>query len=422
MQEARKDELLAGAGESASQTAETIAQDNYLPSSNKIPNSIGLALSGGGFRATLFHLGAIRRLHELGILPKLTTVSSVSGGSILNGFLASRLANALSKGISDFSSEVAHPVRQFCSLDIRRWPALERLIPGLDNSLQLAHQYEEHLTKGKLLKDIPDTPTHMFCCTDLAYGVNWTFAKVECGDYQAGYMPPPSDWQVSTAVAASSCFPPVFKPISLNLDPTKLKDGKATAGPVRDQCIRGMTFTDGGVYDNLALEPIWKNHEVVLSSDGGALFPVGSDIGFPWEIGRFISIPENQALAIRKRWLMASFLTNKLEGTYWGIGGSASKYGVNQGYSGKLAKQYIATIRTDLDSFSAAEASILENHGYWLADAAIKTHVNRLYPSDAPPAKAPNLDWDCSEKKIERVLRESSQRTVFGRSRLWIAS
>jgi NTE family protein len=183
---------------------DTTAGEKYLPSDEKIPNSVGLALSGGGFRATLFHLGAIRRLHELKILPELTTISSVSGGSILNGFLASRLANALSTGLSDFGSEVAFPVRQFCSLDIRRWPALERLVPGLDNSLQLAHQYEEHLTQGKLLKDIPDTPVHLFYCTDLAYGVNWTFAKKGCGDYQAGYMPLPDDCKVSTAVAASS--------------------------------------------------------------------------------------------------------------------------------------------------------------------------------------------------------------------------
>src|SRR5258708_28218128 len=188
MENAGKDELMGRAGEPTGQIAEAIEKDKYLPSPNKIPNSIGLALSGGGFRATLFHLGAIRRLHELGVLSKLTTISSVSGGSILNGFLASRLVNSLSKGISDFSSEVAVPVRQFCSLDIRRWPALERLVPGLDNSLQLAHQYEEHLTKGKLLKDIPDTPNHIFCCTDLAYVVNWTFTKKDCGDYQAGYM------------------------------------------------------------------------------------------------------------------------------------------------------------------------------------------------------------------------------------------
>src|SRR5258708_21740913 len=120
MENAGKDELMGRAGEPTGQTAEAIEKDKYLPSSDKIPNSIGLALSGGGFRATLFHLGAIRRLHELKILPKLTTISSVSGGSILNGFLASRLANALSKAISGFNAEVAVPGRQFCSLDIRR--------------------------------------------------------------------------------------------------------------------------------------------------------------------------------------------------------------------------------------------------------------------------------------------------------------
>jgi NTE family protein len=398
------------------QMTESLAGEKYLPSSQKIPDSIGLALSGGGFRATLFHLGAIRRLHELGILYKLTTISSVSGGSIINGFLASRLANALSNRISDFSSEVAGPVRQFCSLDIRRWPGLERLVPGMDNSLQLAHQYDVHLTNGRLLKDIPERPNHVFCCTELAYGVNWTFTKQACGDYQVGYTVPPDDWKLSTAIAASSCFPPVFKPMSLNLDPNKLQRGKASAGPVRDQCIKGMTFTDGGVYDNLGLEPIWKNHEVVLSSDGGALFPVGGDIGFTWEIGRFISIPEKQALAVRKRWLIASFLTGTLAGTYWGIGGSASDYGVKQGYSKKLATRYIAPIRTDLDSFSDAEASVLENHGYWLADVAIKTHLSKLYPCNAPVARAPNLDWDCSEEKIERALQHSPQRTVFGRS------
>jgi predicted acylesterase/phospholipase RssA len=89
------------------------ASAEYLPSQNKIPNSIGLALSGGGFRATLFHLGAIRRLHELELLPKLTTISSVSGGSILNGFLASRLAKPLLAGITDFSVEAQPPSGSF---------------------------------------------------------------------------------------------------------------------------------------------------------------------------------------------------------------------------------------------------------------------------------------------------------------------
>lgn len=391
---------------------EHAAREKYLPCDQKTPNSIGLALSGGGFRATLFHLGAVRRLYELGILAKLTTISSVSGGSILNGFLASRVINA----INNFDADVALPVRHFCSLDIRRWPALERLIPGMDNSEQLAHQYDTHLTNGALLKDIADKPVHVFCSTDLAYGVNWTFTKRECGDYQAGYMITPEDWRLSTAIGASSCFPPVFKPLSLKLDPTALKKGKAADGSVRDQCIRGMTFSDGGLYDNLGLEPIWKDHEIVLSSDGGALFPIGSDTGFRWEIGRFISIPENQALAVRKRWLISNFLKNVLAGTYWGIGGSPQSYGVAQGYSKSLARESIAAIRTDLDAFSEAEAAVLENHGYWLADAAIKTHVKNLYPSGAPPLKPPYPEWECSEDKIRNALRSSSERTLLGRT------
>ena len=49
---------------------------------------IALALSGGGFRATLFHIGACWRLLELGVLSKLKRISSVSGGSIFAGVLA----------------------------------------------------------------------------------------------------------------------------------------------------------------------------------------------------------------------------------------------------------------------------------------------------------------------------------------------
>src|SRR5207245_10368485 len=97
---------------------------NYLPSEKKIPDSVGLSVSGGGFRATLFHLGAIRRLNEFGILPKVTTVSSVSGGSILNGFRATRLSSPLRRRIADFDNAVSEPLRHLCSFDIQPWIAL----------------------------------------------------------------------------------------------------------------------------------------------------------------------------------------------------------------------------------------------------------------------------------------------------------
>jgi hypothetical protein len=49
--------------------------------------SIGVALSGGGHRATVFGLGALMYLVDAGLNHSVTSVSSVSGGSILNGFL-----------------------------------------------------------------------------------------------------------------------------------------------------------------------------------------------------------------------------------------------------------------------------------------------------------------------------------------------
>ena len=49
---------------------------------------LGLALSGGGFRAAAFHLGVFRKLQELGLLWKIDLLTCVSGGSIAGGFLA----------------------------------------------------------------------------------------------------------------------------------------------------------------------------------------------------------------------------------------------------------------------------------------------------------------------------------------------
>jgi NTE family protein len=50
--------------------------------SEDVQPGIGLALSGGGFRATLFHCGALWCLNELGYLPKLNRISSVYAQSL----------------------------------------------------------------------------------------------------------------------------------------------------------------------------------------------------------------------------------------------------------------------------------------------------------------------------------------------------
>lgn len=88
--------------------------------SEGVEPGIGLALSGGGFRATLFHLGSIWRLNELGLLAKLDRVSSVSGGSITAGCLVAnwRRLQWADGVVRNFESAVVAPLRKFCSLNL----------------------------------------------------------------------------------------------------------------------------------------------------------------------------------------------------------------------------------------------------------------------------------------------------------------
>jgi len=74
---------------------------------------VGLALSGGGFRATLFHLGAFWRLNELTYLSKLDRIASISGGSISAAHLGLRWQRLMFKdGVAtNFNEEMVEPLR-----------------------------------------------------------------------------------------------------------------------------------------------------------------------------------------------------------------------------------------------------------------------------------------------------------------------
>lgn len=403
----------------------TELEPKYVPLERSKRQGIGLCLSGGGYRATLFHMGALRRLNELGVLARsdLRTVSSVSGGSIASAALAAALARLGPRSVpipvEAWNRELRDPLREFTRHDIRTGAVARRALPwnwfrsstGVE---ALAGTYEKYLTDLKLTA-LPRTPGFVVCATDMAYGVNWVFERERMGDYQAGYKrPPAADYPLARAVAASSCFPPVFNPLPAGVQPTELSGGSAPAGEERDACIRGLRLTDGGDYDNMGLEPVWKTHAFVLVSDAGGLFTNEGDKGLLWRISRYQGIQERQALALRKRWLISSFTTRALEGTYWGTGSAAESYGYSGGYSKTLATQVIANIRTDLDTFSDAEAAVLENHGYLLADAALRKHVPSLVPAPAPTLRIPHPEW-MDEDKVRTALVNSGRRKVLGR-------
>src|SRR3954452_23812358 len=86
------------------------------PTRRKPAGGWALSLSGGGYRAMLFHLGVLWRLNESGWLPRLSRISSVSGGSITAGTLAlawKRLAFDRDTNVSPaFHDLVVKPVRR----------------------------------------------------------------------------------------------------------------------------------------------------------------------------------------------------------------------------------------------------------------------------------------------------------------------
>src|SRR5215468_5978656 len=80
-----------------------------------------LCLSGGGYRAMLFHAGCLWRLNEVGILGSVQRVSSVSGGSITAGVLAlnwSSVNNGAGPVSSAFQSTVIGNIRKMASTTI----------------------------------------------------------------------------------------------------------------------------------------------------------------------------------------------------------------------------------------------------------------------------------------------------------------
>lgn len=396
------------------------ARASYLPSRKR--KGVALCLSGGGYRAALFHLGAVRRLNELGVLGKVDTITSVSGGSILAAHLAATIGDVWpneDEVLGDFDERVTQPFHRMARRNIRTWPLLSGLVPwnlfrGHAAVTALEGQYHAYLTK-MTLSQLPARPRFVFCATDMAYGVNWTFTRDEVGSYMAGYAATPDDWPVARAVAASSCFPPFFNPQPIGLEPSRLTGGR-DRDPDRDARVAGLRLSDGGLYDNMGLEPVWKSHAVILVSEGGSTFDAGADGGLFWRLNRYVDVMGRQTGAQRKRWLISNFVEGVLRGTYWGIGTEIENYEIGaSGYPKDLVKRVIAEVRTDMDRFEEAERFVLENHGYLLADAAIRKYAPFLGGSASPPPSAPHPEWMDPARAAAGMNESSRRKFPFGR-------
>jgi NTE family protein len=235
---------------------------------------IALCLSGGGYRAMLFHLGALWRLNEIGYLPKLDRISSVSGGSITAGVLGlkwGRLAFGAGGVSGAFDAEVVQPLRELASTTIDEGAVIGGvLLPG-SVSDKVVSAYRKHVFGPATLQDLPsDPPRFVINATSVQTGALFRFSRPFAADYHIGQILNPT-FELAVAVAASSAFPPVLSPLKLDIDPASWApaSGLESEDLHREPFLSRAVLTDGGVYDNLGLETAWKKYQTVLVSDGG---------------------------------------------------------------------------------------------------------------------------------------------------------
>ena len=371
-------------------TLETLAPVNLIDTGSNFDSGdaaqpgIALCLSGGGYRAMLFHLGALKRLNEWGYLKKLNRVSSVSGGSITAGIVGlkwSRLgfdANGIAQA---FDTEVIAPIRALADKTIDEGSVIGGIfLPG-SIAERVCEAYRKHLFGAATLQDLPAEPAPRFVinATNVQSGALWRFSRPFMADYRVGVIRNPTI-DLAIAVAASSAFPPVLSPLKMELDATLYEppSGQASEDLHHGSFMTDVVLTDGGVYDNLGLETAWKAYQTILVSDGGGKLQADEEPKTDWAQHslRVNGIIDNQVRSLRKRLLMKSF--EKLrKGTYWGVRSDMAKYLVDGGLPCPEEKTLIlANTKTRLKRIDALTQERLINWGYAICDAAMRKWVD----------------------------------------------
>src|SRR5262245_22732749 len=358
--------------------------------------NIALVLSGGGFRATLFHLGVVRYLAETGHLKRVTHICSVSGGSVLAAHVAVNW-DAYAERPETFD-DTARGLLDFVRRDvrgriIRRWiawrlalvPSVCRLLGQLGplrflvrfgeiGSLRRLLQREyDRLLGGRRLGDLGAAPDLHLLATSLTTGALASFSRAgfwlderrEFREISTERLP------ISLAVTASSAFPPLFPPIRVDNQLLTVR---------RDDLPYAHYLGDGGVYDNLGIHRLRLLAErdgltfgTVVVSDAGARSDWVTDDPFTSPLTR--NVRATDLLMSR-----VSHLDHEsLRSGSWPNAVVVSLHDIVPRTSAPDAlppetQRSLATVRTDLDRFSDQEIRLLDRHGYEVAKYRLNAH------------------------------------------------
>jgi len=362
---------------------------------------IGLALSGGGFRASIFHLGVIRRLEELGIMPHVEVISAVSGGSIIAAYYVCRMESELrtlppaerldpkirvrkfEKIAEKFFEALDHNLRTrafvyapfFHPLQFVK-SALFKTVRATATAELIQREYDVWFYHGDTLDGLPSVtsdpapqplrgvpgPRVLLNATSLLSGERVTFSRVPVSGMNEMSKVNKNVLSLAKVVGASAGVPGVFPPTM----------------------IAGDVLVDGGVADNQGIESIIDDAagcDLLLVSDASGQMEEQDTIssGALTVVARVNSVLQFQG---RNKLIDILYGWERLSR---GSGGHNSFAFIHlyrdlkddRGVTHRVSSEYITAlgrIRTDLDQFSYVEREALMYHGYTLIDAQMRKH------------------------------------------------
>jgi predicted acylesterase/phospholipase RssA len=391
------------------QECQPVSAERILPE----VQDIDLALSGGGFRATLFHLGVIGYLRDThNLLDRLRNVCSVSGGSILAAHLVINWAEYTNADIGGFRERARALTDAIRSRDISG----DAMKKSRSRLLRLAPLDADHLITAydELLKakssgirrwdDFRTSPTRLpslhVLATHLNTGLACAFSPNGFDVIRSTTHPEDSTsvddshfsatreeedraieavravakqesvlhQNIARSVAASSAFPPIFSPLPLDWEAGR---------PLH-------WLTDGGVYDNsginylkhLYTENKWteKTDRLVIVSDAGRHF--SPELGKVYKsllglASRVTDAQGNRIAEADSTRARTFFQKHHVRCIGISIHDRVAYFAGFPAAHSALVQKLAGSIRTELDTFTAEECLALYRHGYLVAQQAL---------------------------------------------------
>lgn len=374
-------------------------------------SGIALALSGGGIRAAVFHLGALLRLAKSGHLEAVTQLSTVSGGSLTGGLVlsaggyrwpsSSSYIDSVLPAIRSLTTTRDLQMSMICRALSKPW----RLFYG--RGAALADAIEATWGIKESLSDLPESPVWFINATNYYTGKNWRFSRHRMGDWRSGYVDFPKV-KLAVALAASAGVPYVVGGTRVRL-PTEgwysQFPGTNERNPMSGPAEKAIWLWDGGVYENLGVEALYKvgngfvypNTKFLLVCDAGQRLLEGSTnvkgpIYFDGVLPhlslnvRSVDIMMDQNRALRSRLVVSEIQSDRIMGSYVRIGNTAAQ--IAEAASKKIGRPIsygrekvpaaladrLAKYPTVLSRLSEETFDQLVAHGYEATDATLASY------------------------------------------------